>query len=216
MVARRWAARVQGLSRHERMIADSADHRLLTIAEEHVRRFGVDRLTVVAVAREAGMTHANVYRYFPSKSALADAVSAQWLRALDALLTDAAGSPDPADDKLERMMVALAAALRDRAEVEPNLFRLFAEAFSEGRDVARRHRSRVRLLVERVVEEGIGAGTFPVKSRERASALVFDAAYRFVTPQPVETDRETSRKIWDQRALAAIGAAIRALKAGAV
>ena len=112
MVARHWAARVRGLLRHERMIADSADHRLLTIAEEHVRRFGVDRLTVVAVAREAGMTHANVYRYFPSKSALADAVSAQWLRALDALLTDAAGSPDPADDKLERMMVALAAALR--------------------------------------------------------------------------------------------------------
>ena len=143
-------------------------------------------------------------------------MSAQWLRPLDALLTDAAGAPDPADDKLERMLLALAAALRDRAEAEANLFRLFAEAFAEGRDVARRHRSRVRLLVERVVEEGIGAGTFPVKSRERAIALVFDAAYRFVTPLPVESDRETSRKIWDNRALAAFGAAIRALKAGAI
>lgn len=198
------------------MSMESSDTRLLVIAEEHVRRFGIERLTVVGVAREAGMTHANVYRYFPSKTALADAVSAQWLRPLDALLTDAAGAPDPADDKLERMLVALAAALRDRAEVEPNLFRLFAEAFAEGRDVARRHRSRVRTLVERVVEEGIGAGTFPVKSRERALALVFDAAYRFVTPQPVETDRETSRRIWDNRALAAFGAAIRALKAGSV
>lgn len=198
------------------MSIESSDIRLLAIAEDHVRRFGIERLTVVGVAREAGMTHANVYRYFPSKTALADAVSAQWLRPLDALLTDAAGAPDPADDKLERMVLALAAAMRDRAEAEPNLFRLFAEAFAEGRDVARRHRSRVRLLVERVVEEGIGAGTFPVKSRERALALVFDAAYRFVTPLPVETDRETSRKIWDNRALAACGAAIRALKAGAV
>lgn len=195
---------------------DSSEGRLVTLAEDHVRRFGVERLTVVAVARDAGMTHANVYRYFPSKTALADAVSAQWLRPLDARLTDAAAAPDPADDKLERMVLALASAMRDRAETEPNLFRLFAEAFAEGRDVARRHRSRVRLLVERVVEEGIGAATFPVKSRERALALVFDTAYRFVTPAAVESDRETSRKIWDQRALSAINAAIRALKAGAV
>ena len=198
------------------MSMDSSDTRLLAIAEDHVRRFGVARLTVVGVAREAGMTHANVYRYFPSKTALADAVSAQWLRPLDALLTDAAAAPDPADDKLERMFVALAAAMRDRAEAEPNLFRLFAEAFAEGREVARRHRSRVRLLVERVVEEGIGAGTFPVRSRERALALIFDATYRFVTPLPVEGDRETSRRIWDNRALAATGAAIRALKAGSL
>jgi len=198
------------------MNSDSSEGRLVTLAEDHVRRFGVERLTVVAVARDAGMTHANVYRYFPSKTALADAVSAQWLRPLDARLTDAAAAPDPADDKLERMVLALASAMRDRAETEPNLFRLFAEAFAEGRDVARRHRSRVRLLVERVVEEGIGAATFPVKSRERALALVFDTAYRFVTPAAVESDRETSRKIWDQRALSAINAAIRALKAGAV
>ena len=198
------------------MSSESSDTRLLAIAEDHVRRFGVERLTVVAVARDAGMTHANVYRYFPSKTALADAVSAQWLRPLDALLTDAAAAPDPADDKLERMLMALAAALRDRVEAEPNLFRLFTEAFTENRDVTRRHRSRVRLVVERVVEEGIGSGTFPVKSRERALALVFDATYRFVTPMPVEGDRETSRRIWDNRALAAIGAAIRALKAGSV
>lgn len=198
------------------MMMDSSDVRLIAIAEDHVRRFGVERLTVVGVARDAGMTHANVYRYFPSKTALADAVSTQWLKPVDASLTDAAAAPDPADDKLERMLTALAAAMRDRAEAEPNLFRLFADAFAEGRDVARRHRSRVRLLVERVVEEGIGSGTFPVKSRERALALIFDAAYRFVTPFAVEYDRETSRKIWDNRALAAFGAAIRALKAGAV
>ena len=46
---------------------------LLGIATDHVRRFGIERTTVVAIAREAGMTHANVYRYFPSKEALVDA-----------------------------------------------------------------------------------------------------------------------------------------------
>ena len=37
---------------------------------------------VVAIAREAAMSHGNVYRYFPSKEALFDAVTEQWLNLL--------------------------------------------------------------------------------------------------------------------------------------
>ena len=44
--------------------------RLLAIATDHIRRFGAARVTVVAVAEEAGMSHANVYRFFASKAAL--------------------------------------------------------------------------------------------------------------------------------------------------
>ena len=82
----------------------STDERILGIAAEHVRRFGFERTTVVGVAREAGMTHANVYRYFPSKVALADALTASWLAGVESLLAEAADAPDPADDKLERML----------------------------------------------------------------------------------------------------------------
>ncbi len=50
--------------------AESNEARLVDIARAHVRKFGHARTTVVGVAAEAGMTHANVYRYFSSKSAL--------------------------------------------------------------------------------------------------------------------------------------------------
>ena len=49
--------------------------RLLDIATEHVRRHGIERTTVVSVARDAGVSHAAVYRYFASKNALVDAVT---------------------------------------------------------------------------------------------------------------------------------------------
>ena len=45
---------------------------------------GSRAVTVVGIAEAAGMTHANVYRYFPSKAALIDAVAARWLKSLEA------------------------------------------------------------------------------------------------------------------------------------
>ncbi len=138
----------------------SADIRLLGIATEHLARLGPKRVTVVAVAAEAGMTHANVYRYFPSKDALLDAVAGRWLRDVETRLAGIADAPDPADDKIERLLVALAALQRDALTNEPNLFSVHLDATVAARPIARRHRVRLRSLVERVVEEGITSGIF--------------------------------------------------------
>ncbi|MFH7168817.1 TetR/AcrR family transcriptional regulator, partial [Klebsiella pneumoniae] len=75
-----------------------------------------------------GMSHANVYRYFPSKADLVDAVTAGWLRNIEVDLASIAGAPDPADDKLERIVLALARELREEAEAEPEIFAAFTEA----------------------------------------------------------------------------------------
>ena len=56
---------------------ESVEVRLLSIAADRLRRHGARGVTVVGVAQEAGMTHANVYRYFPSKAALIDALAGQ-------------------------------------------------------------------------------------------------------------------------------------------
>ena len=80
--------------------------RLLSIAGDHLRRLGPRHVTVVAVAAEAAMTHANVYRYFPSKDALLDAVAGRWLRAVETELAGIADAPDPPDDKIERLLTA--------------------------------------------------------------------------------------------------------------
>ena len=45
--------------------SEPMDQRILDIAASHVRRYGVKRVTIVGVAEELDMTHANIYRYFP-------------------------------------------------------------------------------------------------------------------------------------------------------
>ncbi|RZK85941.1 MAG: TetR/AcrR family transcriptional regulator [Methylobacterium sp.] len=167
--------------------------RLLGIATEHLARLGPKRVTVVAVAAEAGMTHANVYRYFPSKDALLDAVAGRWLRDIETRLAGIADAPDPADDKIERLLTALAALQRDALQDEPNLFAVHLDATVAARPIARRHRVRLRSLVERVIEEGMATGTFSARDRERAIAYIFDASYRFTHPLAIQHDAEVPR-----------------------
>ena len=58
-------------SRGSALVADAtvpADTRLLAIAADHLKHFGPRQVTVVSIADAAGMTHANVYRYFDGLS----------------------------------------------------------------------------------------------------------------------------------------------------
>lgn len=192
----------------------SADVRLLNIAAEHLARLGPKRVTVVAVAAEAGMTHANVYRYFPSKDALLDAVAGRWLRDVETRLAGIADAPDPADDKIERLLTALATVQRDALADEPHLFAVHLDATVSARPIARRHRVRLRSLVERVVEEGITSGIFSARDRERAIAYIFDASYRFTHPLAIQHDAEVPRDLIEARFGAVIHAIQRVLRSG--
>jgi AcrR family transcriptional regulator len=164
--------------------------RILDIATEHLRRSGFERLRVVAVAADAGMSHANLYRHFPSKELLADAVLARWLKDIEREVLAAADGPDPADDKLERMLALLAQGYRAKLLDDSRLFAVFAEAAQQDRILARRHRSRIRDLLERALDEGISTGLFAGGGRNAITAFVFDMTYRFIHPVAVQMDEK--------------------------
>jgi AcrR family transcriptional regulator len=196
--------------------AEPVEARVLEIARSHVRRFGPARTTVVGIAREAGMTHANVYRYFPSKEALFEEMTASWLRPLETRLREAADGADPAYDKLERMLVAIHRAYREKLESDPPLFDLLVEALEKGKGSARKHRARVQSDLQRVVEEGIASGAFAMTDRRRALSLVFDAAHRFIHPLAVRLDAQTPTAALEMRFERIIALALRALRSGRV
>lgn len=158
--------------------------RLLAIALRHIRRDGWKRLTVVRVAEEAGMSHANVYRYFPTKAAIGERVVGGWLREIELRLNDITQAPDPADDKLERFLTLLARAYDDKATGDPAVFDIFADAAETGAPAAARHRQRSRELLRRVLDEGIGTRLFSGELR-RLERLTLDALHRFLDPHSV-------------------------------
>lgn len=208
--------RPRGASSRFADAAAPADTRLLAVAADHLKRFGPRQVTVVSIADAAGMTHANVYRYFPSKAALIDAVAGQWLRSVEALIADIADAPDPADDKLERLIQAAARTHRELLKENRHLFDVYCTATETSRPLVRKHRARMRQLTERVLDEGIVTGKFDPRDRERALALITDASYRFINPLTIRLDADVPQEVLDQRLAAVIRVTLRALSFGIV
>ena len=196
--------------------AEPNEARLVDIARAHVRKFGHARTTVVGVAADAGMTHANVYRYFPSKTALLDEVVASGLRPLEARLREAADGADPAHDKLERMLIAVHRDYRAKLDEDPALFDLLIEALAKNRPSARKHRARVQSEIQRVLEEGVASGAFAMTDRRRAMSLIFDAAHRFIHPVALRLDRDAAAGAVASRFEAVLAMTLRALRTGRV
>lgn len=202
----------------ERPPAHSAppDARLLTIAADHLKRFGHRQVTVVSIADAAGMTHANVYRYFASKAALIDAVAGQWLKRVETIIAAISDAPDPADDKLERLVQAWARTHRDLLQDDPNLFDVYCTATETRRAIVRKHRTRMRQLTERVLDEGIATGKFEPRDRDRAATFITDAAFRFINPVTIRLDADMPQEVFDQRLAAIVRVILRTLANGYV
>src|SRR4051812_925412 len=170
-------------------VPEPTDLRLIELAADHLRRHGLRRTTIVSIAEAAGMSHANVYRYFPSKAALVDSVVEQWLRGVEKGLRDIVEGPDPAADKLERLAAAVHRAYRRKCAEDPEIFAIFVAMADEGRAPARRHRNRVLSELQRIIEEGMAGGAFEAADQRDALALVSDALGRFLAPHQVAMDR---------------------------
>ena len=195
-------------------LQESAEARIAEIARAHIKKFGATRTTVVGIAAEAGMTHANVYRYYPTKMELFEEITASWLRPLEAQLREAADGADPAYDKLERMLFSVHRAYRRQLENEPELFDLLIDALLKDRASARKHRSRVQSEVQRVVEEGISSGAFALADRRRALSLIFDAAHRFIHPVAMKLERDVASAPLAARFETVLSLVLRALRTG--
>ncbi|MGO9006156.1 MAG: TetR/AcrR family transcriptional regulator [Beijerinckiaceae bacterium] len=192
----------------------ATDVLILEIAANHIRRFGIERTTVTRIAEEAGMSHANVYRYYPSKAALIEEITADWLKPLETGLRAIADAPDPAFDKLERIIFAVHRTYRDKLETDPNIFALFVEATEKGAGVARKHRNRVELEIQRTLEEGAGGGVFEFKDQKAALALVCDALHKFIHPCALSLDGAVDRATLEDRAGLVATLVLAALAAG--
>jgi AcrR family transcriptional regulator len=195
-------------------VAESVEARILEIARSHVRRYGSARATVVGVAHEAGMTHANVYRYFPSKATLFEEITTSWLRPIETRLRETAEGAAPAYDKLESMLMTVHRAYRQKLESDPALFDLLIEALEEDRGSARRHRGRVQSEIQRVVEEGVASGAFGMSDRRRAMSLIFDAAHRFIHPIALRLDKDVSSAALASRFETIVAITLRSLRTG--
>ncbi|MEH2011406.1 TetR family transcriptional regulator [Nostoc sp.] len=156
--------------------------RILDAAEEVLRRYGLAKATVVDVARFLEVSHGTIYRHFPSKAALRDAVAERWLHRVSTPLAAIAQEQGSAVERLHRWFEQLITLKRQKVLSDPELFATYSAIAQEARGVVQAHVDELVKQVTAIVESGISSKEFRVTDPHVVAKAVLQATVRFHHP----------------------------------
>jgi len=156
--------------------------RILEVTEDVLRRFGLTKATVVDVARALDVSHGSVYRHFPSKASLRQAVVKRWLDRVNAPLQKVVESSGPAPAKLERWLRTMLSIKHHKVCEDPEMFTTYLTLAQEACQVVKAHKDGLVDQIAQILSEGVEQGTFQVSDLKTSARAVFDGTSRFHHP----------------------------------
>src|SRR5260370_12229692 len=136
--------------------------RILEVTEDVLRRFGLAKATVVDVARALDVSHGSVYRHFPSKASLRQAVAKRWLDRVNAPLQKIAEGAGPAPARLERWLRTMFAIKHKKVCDDPEMFATYLSLAQEACKGVEAHKDGLVHQIAQVLSDGVKHGAFPV------------------------------------------------------
>jgi AcrR family transcriptional regulator len=139
---------------------DEARERILDAAEALFRRMGYSKTTVADIAGALSMSGANIYRFFPSKGAINDALCRRMLAELHVMAEAVADGSGTRAQRLEDLIVAVHRHSKTRFTHEQTVHEMVAVAMQENWEACEDHMRFMKALFARLISEGIEAGEF--------------------------------------------------------
>jgi AcrR family transcriptional regulator len=164
--------------------------RILEVTEDVLRRFGLAKATVVDVARALDVSHGSVYRHFPSKASLREAVAKRWLDRVNAPLQAITESPEAAPARLERWLRTMITIKHKKVSDDPEMFETYLTLAQEACKVVRAHKDGLVDQIAQILSDGVRDGTFEVADTKATARALFDATCRFHHPAHADEWRD--------------------------
>lgn len=174
-------------------------NQILQSAEALLRRYGNDKLTVVDIARSLNMSHANVYRFFKTKSDILDAIIDEWLTKIEHFVEEIAQRPIPAAARIEAIVLELHRKRKQKLQEDAEVFEAYRHIVEVRPDAAARRREKILRVFQRLIEEGIESGEFAGVDSLKAATVLKDATCLFLHPLliPTTLNEETDARAKD-------------------
>ena len=151
---------------------DDTRARIMETADALFRRMGFAKTAVADIAAELGMSPANVYRFFPSKNAIVEAICQRCLAELEEQAWAVARSKAPATARVERLFLEILAYNKENLLQEQRVHEVVLIALEQNWQAIAVHLETMRTMVEVILRDGIAAGEFePVDPRETAQLI---------------------------------------------
>ena len=165
--------------------SDTRAHIVVT-AERLFRTLGYQKTTVGDVAKELGMSPANVYRFFASKADLRDAVGRQLMGEVESAVAAIAAGPGPAGERLRSAFLAMTTMNQERYLSDHKMHEMIAVALDEAWGMVVEHIAVIEGLITRICADGIASGEFKVTDATAAARCVKTAMISYCHPQLLE------------------------------
>jgi AcrR family transcriptional regulator len=156
--------------------------RILETADTLFRRLGYAKTAVADIAAELGMSPANIYRFFPSKTAIVQAMCKRCLAELEEKVWEVARSRGPAGQRLERLVLEILAYHKENNLEDQKVNDIVLVAMEESWDAIQAHKEVQRNAVELILRDGIEAGEFEAIDPRATSALIMQSYVSFCHP----------------------------------
>ncbi|AIQ71408.1 TetR/AcrR family transcriptional regulator [Paenibacillus graminis] len=168
---------------------------IMDAAEQTLRRFGPDKTSVTDVAKLLGVSHGTLYRHFPSKAALREAVTERWLEEQIVVPLEQIVKA-PADNALAQLKVYIARLIelkRHYAQQDSEMFKMYTDVTMEAAELIEVHIQRIveqmGILIARGIQQKRIAQRAETKSLARS---LFHATLRFHHPAHAHEWRSVS------------------------
>ncbi len=159
--------------------------RILDAAEGLFRHFGYSKTNVADIARELGMSPANIYRFFASKTEIHQALCARMLAAGYQMAQEICGLPLSASERLRRYVLAQHKMTVELMLDDTKVHEMVVVAIEREWHVIDKHIDRIDALLADVIREGIVAGEFAEQDADTASRCFGAATVTLCHPQMV-------------------------------
>jgi AcrR family transcriptional regulator len=188
---------------------DETRSRIMDVAEEHFRRVGYAKTAVADIAAELGMSPANVYRFFASKSEIKDAICYKLLKQEHTMIEEIIASPEPAATRLERIILGINSYNRIQFVKEKRLHDMVEVAMAENWDAIQAHCDKIKGYYSAVITEGIASGEFAPLDPVTTGNAVFMLSASLCHPTLIAQSNDENAEDDARRAVALILRALR-------
>jgi len=161
---------------------DDTRARIMDTAEALFRRLGFAKTAVADIAAELKMSPANVYRFFPSKTAIVEAICQRCLGELEERAWTVARSRGSAAERIERLVLEILAYHKENNLTDQRVNDMVLAAIELSWGAIRAHKEHMRMIFESILREGIERGEFEAMDPRETSGLMMISLVNFCHP----------------------------------
>src|SRR5262249_8135539 len=161
---------------------DDTRARIMDTAEALFRRLGFAKTAVADIAAELKMSPANVYRFFPSKNAIVEAICQRCLGELEDQTWAVARSRGSAAERVERLVLEILAYHKENNLTEQRVNDIVLAAIELSWDAIRVHKEHMRMVFESILRDGVESGEFERMDPRETSRLMMISLVHFCHP----------------------------------